>query len=107
MDEPTAGVDVKTRHEILHVLHELNGDGLAIVLTTHDLNGVAAHLPHLVCLNREVIAAGKSAEVLTPEVLEQTYGAPMDVLEHAGMPLVVDHYEPSNVVPMPRRGAAS
>jgi ABC-type Mn2+/Zn2+ transport system ATPase subunit len=119
MDEPTAGVDVKTRHEILHVLHELNADGLAIVLTTHDLNGVAAHLPYLVCLNREVIAAGKSAEVLTPEVLEQTYGAPMDVLEHAGMPLVVDRYEPNddvaagdeakapNVVPLPRRGAAS
>jgi ABC-type Mn2+/Zn2+ transport system ATPase subunit len=119
MDEPTAGVDVKTRHEILHVLHELNADGLAIVLTTHDLNGVAAHLPQLVCLNREVIAAGKSAEVLTPEVLEQTYGAPMDVLEHAGMPLVVDRYgptahvvasgqaKPPNVVPLPRRGHAS
>jgi ABC-type Mn2+/Zn2+ transport system ATPase subunit len=120
MDEPTAGVDVKTRHEILHVLHELNAGGLAVVLTTHDLNGVAAHLPQLVCLNREVIAAGKSAEVLTPEVLEQTYGAPMDVLEHAGMPLVVDRYEPTsqvvasgqvkppNVVPFqPRRGHAS
>jgi ABC-type Mn2+/Zn2+ transport system ATPase subunit len=118
MDEPTAGVDVKTRHEILHVLHELNADGLAVVLTTHDLNGVAAHLPHLVCLNREVIAAGKSAEVLTPEVLERTYGAPMDVLEHAGMPLVVDRYghnvrvaggqaKPPNVVPLPRRGTAS
>jgi zinc/manganese transport system ATP-binding protein len=97
MDEPTAGVDVKTRHEILHLLHELNDDGLAIVLTTHDLNGVAAHLPELVCLNREVIAAGKPGEVLTPEVLELTYGAPMDVLEHAGMPLVVDRYEPGNV----------
>ena len=105
MDEPTAGVDVKTRHEILHVLHELNADGLAIVLTTHDLNGVAAHLPQLVCLNREVIAAGKSAEVLTPEVLELTYGAPMDVLEHAGMPLVVDRYEATNVVPLHRRDA--
>ena len=118
MDEPTAGVDVKTRHEILHVLHELNAGGLAIVLTTHDLNGVAAHLPQLVCLNREVIAAGKSAEVLTPDVLERTYGAPMDVLEHAGMPLVVDRYEhdvrvaegqakPPNVVPLPRRDTAS
>jgi len=103
MDEPTAGVDVKTRHEILHLLDELNEDGLAIVLTTHDLNGVAAHLPQLVCLNREVIAAGKPGEVLTPEVLELTYGAPMDVLEHAGMPLVVDRYEPTNVVPLPRR----
>ncbi len=104
MDEPTAGVDVKTRHEVLHLLHDLNADGLAIVLTTHDLNGVAAHLPQLVCLNREVIAAGKPGEVLTPDVLEQTYGAPMDVLEHAGMPLVVDRYQPENVIPLPRRG---
>jgi ABC-type Mn2+/Zn2+ transport system ATPase subunit len=107
MDEPTAGVDVKTRHEMLHLLHDLNADGLAIVLTTHDLNGVAAHLPQLVCLNGEVIAAGKPGAVLTPAVLEQTYGAPMDVLEHAGMPFVVDRYEASNVVdvtPRLRRG---
>jgi ABC-type Mn2+/Zn2+ transport system ATPase subunit len=102
LDEPTAGVDVKTRHEVLHLLHELNEDGLAIVLTTHDLNGVAAHLPQLVCLNREVIAAGKPAEVLTSEVLEQTYGAPMEVLEHAGMPLVIDRYGAGSVVPFPR-----
>ncbi len=92
MDEPTSGVDVKTRHEIVHLLGELNDEGLSIVVTTHDLNGMAAHLPHLVCLNREVVAAGSPSEVLTPAVLERTYGAPMDVLEHGGMPVVVDHY---------------
>ncbi|MGH9042859.1 MAG: metal ABC transporter ATP-binding protein [Acidimicrobiia bacterium] len=107
MDEPTAGVDVATRHEVLHLLEELNARGLAVMLTTHDLNGVAAHLPKLVCLNTEVMAAGDPATVLTPEVLERTYGAPMDVLEHAGMPIVVDRYEPGNVVPIPRRGTGS
>ena len=40
-----AGVDVRTRHEVVHLLHELHHDGLAIVVTTHDLNGIAAHLP--------------------------------------------------------------
>ena len=89
LDEPTSGVDVRTRHEVLHLLDELNGDGIAIVLTTHDLNGIAAHLPHLVCLNRRVLGAGAPAAVLTPDVLERTYGARMDVLEHAGMPIVV------------------
>jgi ABC-type Mn2+/Zn2+ transport system ATPase subunit len=98
MDEPTAGVDVATRHEVLHLLTELNAGGLAIVLTTHDLNGVAAHLPTLLCLNRRVIAAGPPDRVLTPEVLEATYGAPMDVLHHAGMPVVVDHFEPKPTV---------
>jgi ABC-type Mn2+/Zn2+ transport system ATPase subunit len=91
LDEPTSGVDVRTRHEILHLLADLHQDGLTILLTTHDLNGLAAHLPRLVCLNKTVIADGNPREVLTPKVLEATYGAPMEVLEHGGMPLVVDH----------------
>jgi ABC-type Mn2+/Zn2+ transport system ATPase subunit len=94
LDEPTSGVDVCTRHEILHLLADLNEDGLSIVLTTHDLNGIAAHLPRLVCLNRVVTGVGAPGDVLTPSVLERTYGAPMDVLQHGGMPLVVDHYDP-------------
>ena len=91
MDEPTSGVDVRTRHEVLHLLADLHADGLTILLTTHDLNGLAAHLPRLVCLNKRVIADGNPREVLTPSVLESTYGAPMEVLEHGGMPLVIDH----------------
>lgn len=90
LDEPTSGVDVRTRHEILHVLTDLNEEGIGIVLTTHDLNGLAAHLPRLVCFNRTVIADGAPLAVLRPQVLERTYGAPMEVLEHGGMPVVVD-----------------
>jgi len=92
MDEPTSGVDVRLRHEVLHLLDDLNARGLAIVLTTHDLNGIAAHLPRIVCLNRSVIGDGSPHEVLTSDVLERTYGASMHVLEHGGMPVVVDSY---------------
>jgi ABC-type Mn2+/Zn2+ transport system ATPase subunit len=102
MDEPTSGVDVKTRHEVLHLLDDLNADGLSILLSTHDLNGIAAHLPHLVCLNREVIGAGAPRHVLTAEVLERTYGARMEVLEHGGMPVVVDRYQGAEVIPIRR-----
>lgn len=107
LDEPTSGVDVRTRHDILHLLADLNGDGLAVVLTTHDLNGMASHLPHLVCLNTEVIGRGTPREVLTAEVLERTYGAPMEVLEHGGMPVVVDRYDEADNVIRLRRGAVS
>lgn len=92
-DEPTAGVDVRTRHDLLHLLAELHRtEGVAIVLTTHDLNGLAAHLPRLVALNRSVVATGCPADVLVPAVLEQTFGAPMDVLVHSGLPVVVDRH---------------
>jgi ABC-type Mn2+/Zn2+ transport system ATPase subunit len=105
LDEPTSGLDVRTRHDVLHLLDELNGDGLTIVLTTHDLNGIAAHLPTVVCLNRSVIGAGRPDEVLVPDVLERTYGSPMDVLEHGGMRVVVDA-PIDNVTPL-RRAQAS
>jgi ABC-type Mn2+/Zn2+ transport system ATPase subunit len=94
LDEPTSGVDVRTRHEVLHLLDDLNREELTIVLTTHDLNGIAAHLPTLVCLNRVVVAAGAPRDVLRTSVLERTYGAPLCVLEHGGMPVVLDHVEP-------------
>ena len=97
LDEPTSGVDVRTRHDVMHLIHELHHEGLAIVLTTHDLNGIAAHLPRLVALNREVIAAGTPREVIVPEVLERTYGAPLEVLSHSGMPVVVERYPTDDV----------
>ena len=91
LDEPTSGVDVRTRHEVLHLLADLHDDGVSIVLTTHDLNGLAAHLPRLVCINTSVIADGAPIEVLNSDVLEKTYGAPMEVLIHGGMPIVLDN----------------
>ncbi len=58
------------------------------------------------CLNGEVMGAGHPRDVLTAEVLERTYGARMEVLEHGGMPVVVDQSPAAaNVVPL-RRSAA-
>ena len=81
LDEPTSGVDIKTRHEILHLLGELNDAGVTIVLTTHDLNGVASHLPRLICLGEQtVLADGPPEDVLQPAVLQRAYGQPMVVV---------------------------
>lgn len=90
LDEPTSGVDVTTRHDILHLLADIHADGVAILLTTHDLNGLAAHLPHVMCLRQRVIAAGDPRSVITPQVMAETYGTGLQVLEHLGMPIVVD-----------------
>jgi ABC-type Mn2+/Zn2+ transport system ATPase subunit len=109
MDEPTSGVDVRLRHEILHLLDDLNAQGLAIVLSTHDLNGIAAHLPRVVCLNRGVIGDGVPQDVLTTDVLERTYGASMEVLVHGGMPVVLDSFRrpPPHPHPHPHPHAQS
>jgi ABC-type Mn2+/Zn2+ transport system ATPase subunit len=102
LDEPTSGVDVRTRHELLELLAELHRDGLAIVLTTHDLNGIAVRLPNLLALRTRVVAAGPPAEVITPAVLEQTFGARMEVYQHDGLPVVIDRYQPVRAQPVER-----
>lgn len=90
LDEPTSGVDIKTRDDILHLLVDLNAEGVTVVLTTHELNAVAAHLPRVVCINRGVIADGRPADVFTTEVLRRTYGGDMVVVKQDGMTLVAD-----------------
>ena len=90
LDEPTSGVDVKTRDDVMHLLHDLNHEGVTIVITTHEINAVAVHLPRLVCMAGRVLAQGTPYEVITPEVLLQTYGAEMPVIHYEGMPIVAE-----------------
>lgn len=90
LDEPTSGIDLKTRTQVMGLLRELQLDGYTVVMTTHDLNWVAAQLPRVMCLHKTVIADGSPVDVITPEVVQRTYGLEMDVLVHNGQPVVVD-----------------
>jgi ABC-2 type transport system ATP-binding protein len=38
LDEPTVGVDVQTRHEIINYLKQLNTNGTTLIYTSHQLN---------------------------------------------------------------------
>jgi zinc/manganese transport system ATP-binding protein/zinc transport system ATP-binding protein len=88
LDEPTAGVDMKTQHDILHLLRELNGEGMTILLATHDLNTVASHIPWVICFNRGIIAQGTPGVVFNPTILRQTYDADMVVVRHGEMTFI-------------------
>jgi zinc/manganese transport system ATP-binding protein len=90
LDEPTSGVDLKTRDDILHLLADLNADGITIVLTTHELNTVAAHLPWVVCVNGRIVAEGDPDQIFTPGILGRTYGADLRVVRQDGLVLVAD-----------------
>lgn len=90
LDEPTSGVDIKTRDDVLHLLADLNRDGMTIVLTTHELNSVAAHLPWVVCINRQLIAEGDPDDIFTAAILGRTYAADLRVVRQDGAILVAD-----------------
>jgi len=108
LDEPTSGVDIKTRHEIMHLLGELNLAGTTILMTTHDLNAVATHLPRLVCVGEgAIVADGAPEDVLTPTVLRRTYGADMLVLRRGDAIYVVEHLDDAMTVAEEEEAAAA
>jgi len=88
LDEPTNGLDLRTAETILHLLADLNQSGLTILMTSHDLNAVAAHLPWVICLNKRVIAEGRPEQVFTVPVLNETYQGDMIVIRQDGLLLV-------------------
>jgi zinc/manganese transport system ATP-binding protein/zinc transport system ATP-binding protein len=107
LDEPTAGVDLRTAEDILHVLARLNQNGTTIVMTTHDLNAAAAHVPWVVCLNKSIVAQGTPEEVFTTATLNQTYHGDMIVIDHDGLLLITERPHPhtrQQVLPNPVPG---
>jgi zinc/manganese transport system ATP-binding protein/zinc transport system ATP-binding protein len=107
LDEPTTGVDMHTAEGVLHLLAELNRQGVTILMTTHDLNTAAAHLPWVICLNRRVIAQGPPDEIFTEEILNETYQGEMLVIRQGDMLFV--HQKPHghgyrDVIPQPVPG---
>ena len=110
LDEPTSNVDMKTRDDILHLLVELNRGGVTLVLSTHELNAVAAHLPRVVCINGDIVADGRPAEIFTPDVLRRTYGGDMVVMHQDGTVIVADRphaMDELRAAGSPRPGAGS
>ncbi len=107
LDEPTSGVDLATRHDILHLLADLWHDGLTIIVTTHDLNWVAAQLPRIALLNGTIVADGTPREVLTPDLVERTYGARMRVIHDGNQVLVTDDHAVLGPRRLAHRGAVA
>lgn len=73
LDEPTSGLDKTTKDNFLQILRNLNWKGMTIIITTHDIDGVAKKLPWIVCLNKSIISQGKPTSTLSDNVLYRTY----------------------------------
>ncbi|GHG71644.1 ABC transporter [Alishewanella longhuensis] len=81
LDEPTNHLDIQYQHQVLQLLQRL---GKTVVCCIHDLNLAARYCNKLMLLNQgELVAYGAPAEVLKPDLLEQVFGLPCEVLPHS------------------------
>jgi erythritol transport system ATP-binding protein len=79
MDEPTRGVDVAAKAEILASMQRLASQGLAVVFASSDLGEVRAGSTRILVLSRGTITAELAAAGATDEVLASAASASMDV----------------------------
>lgn len=73
LDEPFAGVDVKTEAALIALLKELRDQGVTMLLATHDLATIGSYCDHMILLKQTVVAAGPTAQVFTPALIAATY----------------------------------
>jgi iron complex transport system ATP-binding protein len=92
LDEPTAALDLKYQVAILQLARQMaHDDGLAVVVTLHDLNQAALIADRVALLAAgQLLAVGAVEAVLTPALLEMAYDVPIAVARHPihGTPLI-------------------
>ncbi len=73
LDEPTAGQDYRHYTEIMEFLKTLNGQGITIIMITHDMHLMLEYTTRSVVLSGgQKIFDGSPAEVLTnPQIIER------------------------------------
>ena len=74
---------------------ELQQEGRSLLVATHDVAQAKAW-PKVLCLNHRQIAYGSPEETLTTQVLSETYGDELVILDGAGQAVTVschhDHH---------------
>ena len=75
MDEPFVGVDKTTEQLLLEIFQNLKNEGKTLLIVHHDLASLKSTFSHVILLNRRLVAAGKTEEVLTKDNIEQTFGS--------------------------------
>ncbi len=73
LDEPFAGVDVKTEKLLIDLLLQLRQIGQTILISTHDLASIQTFCDRVVLINRSILAYGNTADVFTPENISRAF----------------------------------
>lgn len=71
LDEPFASVDDRTTVDLMALVETWHGEGRTVIAALHEIALIEKHFPETLLLAREVVAWGRTSEVLTPVTLER------------------------------------
>jgi len=83
LDEPTAGIDEPGQQRLNELIHRLQEEqGLTVLFISHELTVVYRYATNVLCLGRKRICFGPPRTILTPDLLTEIYGTPVDYHVH-------------------------
>jgi zinc transport system ATP-binding protein len=83
LDEPTAGVDEPGQEQLNELVRRLQRDqGLTVLFISHELTMVYRYATNVLCLSGARACIGPPRTILTPDLLHEMYGTPVDYHVH-------------------------
>jgi iron complex transport system ATP-binding protein len=83
LDEPSSALDLPHQRMVLDLVGTLSASGCAVIVSSHDFNLLAARCHHLLVLqDGHQHSIGSPAEVLTPAMFAEVFGADVLVEQH-------------------------
>jgi zinc/manganese transport system ATP-binding protein len=79
-DEPLASLDLKSQHEVVHLVETIRRERqISVILVAHDLNPLLEVLDGIVFILEGHVVAGTLDEVVRTDLLSQLYQTPVHV----------------------------
>ncbi|WP_081215515.1 ATP-binding cassette domain-containing protein [Prochlorococcus marinus] len=81
LDEPTNGLDLKARHQLLKCIRSLCKGKTTIVLITHRVEDIVKEMQRIIFLKKgAIIRDGATNDLLQSEPLEKLYETPLEIV---------------------------
>jgi iron complex transport system ATP-binding protein len=85
LDEPTNGLDLRARHQLLANLRSLVATGTTLLLVTHQIEAILPEVNRVLLLKQgRLVGDGPPAELLASTPLSALYDTPLRLVEEAG-----------------------
>ncbi|GBU10943.1 iron ABC transporter ATP-binding component [Erysipelotrichaceae bacterium] len=81
MDEPFAGIDIKTEKVIIECLRAMRKRGKTVIVVHHDLNTVKEYFDYVLMVNKVLVASGPTETTFTPENIKIAFNSEMPLRE--------------------------
>ena len=69
LDEPTIGIDIKSREEIMGLIKDLTNEGMSVIYLTNDFDELLRIVDRVVIFNEGKIVGDMKNENLSPDMI--------------------------------------